>query len=217
MKPPHSFQPNDQLQHPGKPEWGVGTVLAIQPASHEGKPCQRLTVRFAGGGKKTINTAFASLIHLGEPQPATTQSRPKPGSRSSIAPTPPPAPPQSPTQPQPDKAELIQRLSQLPGSLTDPFRDLQARLTETLEQYRTQPDNRGLLQWASIQTGLADPMSILNRHELEEHFANQRIRLDRHLKSLLDEARRNKLDTRPIIAAAPPGAQQAIRRINPGR
>ena len=213
MTPPIPFQPNDQLQHPGKPEWGTGTVLAVQPASHEGKPCQRLTVRFAGGGKKTINTAFASLIRLGEPKPATTQPRPRPGSRSSIAPAPPP----SPAQQTPDKTEMVQRLSQLPGSLTDPFRDLQTRLTETLEQYRTQPDNRGLLQWASIQTGLADPMSVLNRHELEEHFANQRIRLDRHLKSLLDEARRNKLDTRPIIAAAPPGAQQAIRRINPGR
>jgi len=213
MKPPHSFQPNDQLQHPGKPEWGTGTVLAIQPASHEGKPCQRLTVRFAGAGKKTINTAFASLVLLGEPKPATPQSRPKPNVRPSKPPPPPPgSAPQSP-----DKAEMIRRLSQLPDSLTDPFRDLQSRLTETLEHYRTQPDDRGLLQWASIQTGLADPMSILNRHELEEHFANQRIRLDRHLKSLLDEARRDRLDTRPIIAAAPPGAQQAIRRINPGR
>ena len=208
------FYPNDQLQHPGKPEWGVGTVVSAQPLTHEGSPCQRLTVRFSGAGKKTINTAFAKLARIGEanqPEPKST-SRP---ARPLQAP-PAPASPAS-SGPEPDKAAVIERLAQLPGALTDPFRDLESRLIETLECYRNQPDERGLLQWASIRSGLADPMSVLNRHELEEHFANHRIRLDRHLKSLLEEARRERLDTRPIIAGAPAGAQHAIRRINPGR
>lgn len=213
MPTPTEFKPNEQLQHPGKPEWGVGTVVSAQPHTHEGTPCQRLTVRFTGAGKKTINTAFAKLVRIGDAQP-----EPKSGSRTArpqraMAAT---APQPTPSA-EPDKDTIIERLAQLPGSMTDPFRDLESRLTETLESYRNQPDDRGLLQWASIRSGLADPMSVLNRHELEEHFANHRIRLDRHLKSLLDEARRAKLDTRPIIRAAPAGAQHAIRRINPGR
>ena len=57
----------------------------------------------------------------------------------------------------------------------------------------------------------------VSRHELEQHFTNFRIRLDRHLKSLLDEARRTRVDTRPIIANAPAPAQHALRRINPAR
>lgn len=218
------FSPNDQVQHPGKPEWGTGIVLTTQQASHEGKPCQRLTVRFSAAGKKTINTAFASLARLGgtEPNPsAPAQS--KPARATSKTPSRTPAPPRErPTPaPPPDKAVLTERLATLPHGLADPFRGIEERLADTVLAYRYRPGDRSLLEWAVAQTGVADPLSILGRHELEEQYATFRIRLDRHLKALLEEARRARIEPRPIINAAPPEAraevQHALRRINPGR
>lgn len=210
------FQPNDKIQHPGKPDWGVGTVLSVQRATHEGTPCQRLTVRFDGAGRKTINTAFATLTLLSEraPEPAPApRAAPRPAAAAAPHPAPEPAPAARPVEP----GELAERLAQLPDPLVDPFRDLDKRLADTLASYRYQPGDRTLLEWATAQTGLTDPLSIVSRHELEEHFTNFRIRLDRHLKSLLDEARRTRVDTRPILAGAPASAQQALRRINPSR
>jgi hypothetical protein len=211
---PTEFQPNDKIQHPGKPEWGVGTVLSVQRATHEGAPCQRLSVRFDGAGRKTINTGFAKLTLLSErPEPVPATS-PKAGTPR---PSPAPAPQPTSQERQPDKTEVAQKLAQLPDLLVDPFRDLDSRLAGTLACYRYRPGDRTLLEWATAQTGLTDPLSILSRHELEEHFTNYRIRLDRHLKGLLDEARRARLDTRPIIAGAPAEAHHALRRVNPGR
>ena len=211
------FEPNTKVQHPGKPEWGVGTVLSAQRGSHEGSPCQRLTVRFSGAGKKTINTAFAKLIRLEDAAPL--KQPPLKAAPSAGAPLRPatPAPAPRSNEPTPDKTTIAERLAHLPDELADPFRPLDTRLTETLASYRYQSGDRTLLAWAVAQTGMTDPLSVLSRHELEEHFTNYQIRLDRHLKTLLEEARRARFDTRPIISASPPRAQHALRRINPGR
>ena len=212
---PTDFEPNEKIQHPGKPEWGVGTVLAVQKANHEGQPCQRLTVRFAGAGKKTLNTAFADLTRLeAKPQPKEPVKKPRPAGAAQPVPE---RPEPERTEPAPDPAVLAEKLAQLPDPLVDPFRDLEKRLNATLASYRFQPGDRTLLEWATSQTGIADPLSVMSRHEIEEHFTNYRIRLDRHLKGLLDEARKMRLDTRPILSDAPAGAQQALRRINPQR
>ncbi len=217
---PTEFSPNDKIQHPGRPEWGVGTVLSVQRATHEGAPCQRLTVRFDGAGRKTINTAFAKLTLLSEkPAPAPPAPAPVPA-QAPTTPTRPERPDEpEPARPEPEltKTDVAERLAQLPDPLVDPFRDLEKRLTDTLASYRFQAGDRTLLEWATAQTGLTDPLSVVSRHELEEHFTNFRIRLDRHLKALLDEARRTRMDTRPIISSAPASAQHAIRRINPSR
>ena len=220
------FAPNDQLRHPGKPEWGTGTVLTAQSATHEGKPCQRLTVRFSGAGKKTINTGFAKLVPLGNPAQDDTpkadsapQSPKKPAQRPAA---PPPQAQATPAnEPPPEKPLVIARLQGLPAGLADPFRSIEDRLAATFTAYRYRPGDRTLLEWAVAQTGLADPLSVLSRHELEEHYTTFRIRLDQHLKALLDEARRGRVDSRPIIDAQAPAVraevQHALRRINPAR
>jgi hypothetical protein len=228
------FEPNDQVRHPGKPEWGTGTVLAAQKASHEGAPCQRLTVRFSGAGKKTLNTAFAELKRL-EPAPGkaaqadndASKAPPKrpistlSTSKATPNPTPAAAPAQAHSDDPIEKPLLIARLTGLPDTLADPFRAPKDRLAETFNAYRYRPGDRTLLEWAVAQSGVADPLSLLSRHELEEHYATFRIRLDRHLKALLEEARRARLDTRPIIDRLPPAIRaevlHALRRINPGR
>ena len=116
------FQPNDKLQHTGKPEWGVGTVLSVQRATHEGKPCQRLTVRFDGAGRKTINTAFAALALLSERAPNEPNKK-SPGSGPAPAPaekTPPAAPPEpARTEPELSEQQLAERLAHLPDPLVD--------------------------------------------------------------------------------------------------
>src|SRR5262245_5175983 len=51
----------DSVIHADKPEWGSGEVLIAEQGIHEGKPCQRLTIRFTRAGMKTLSTAFANL------------------------------------------------------------------------------------------------------------------------------------------------------------
>jgi hypothetical protein len=47
--------------HAGKPEWGVGVVSSAQNVTQDGKPSQRLTIRFERAGLKTVSTAVASI------------------------------------------------------------------------------------------------------------------------------------------------------------
>lgn len=229
-----NFKPNDKLRHAGKPEWGVGVVLAAQQASHEGKPCQRLTVRFDNAGKKTITTAFADLRPFDPAQSLPQnplQDTTLAPARAPDQPRPRPAPASSkPTnhthhaddanhaaESFPDPASARRRLAAIPDAASDPFLPLPARLRETLNLYQFEPQNRSLLDWASIQSGLRDPLSQFSRHELEQHFQTFRINLDRHLKDLLADARKAGLDTAPFLAAAPAPAHHALRRINPNR
>ena len=55
------LKPGDRVRHAGRPEWGVGAVQSTEASAHEGKPCQRVTVRFEREGLKTLSTAFADL------------------------------------------------------------------------------------------------------------------------------------------------------------
>jgi len=217
------FKPDDKVRHASQPGWGVGVVLTAQKTSHEGKPCQRLTVRFDQAGKKTISTAFADLRPL-DPGPASsTEPKPQPAKAAAKAarrpaPASPPGPEaRSAAEPPPSPEVLQRRLTRIPDELGDPFRPVADRLRDTAEAYRYDPRQRDLLDWAVTQTGLHDPLSVFSRHELEQHHATYRIHLDRHLKTLLDECRAARIDPRPILASAHPAVQQALRRINPMR
>jgi hypothetical protein len=220
-----NFKTNDKLRHAGKPEWGVGVVLAAQQASHEGKPCQRLTVRFDNAGKKTITTAFADLRPFESIPPHTPHQNPvRPRPVTSATAHPQPGNPahhaddaNHAAESFPDPASARRRLAAIPEAASDPFLPLPNRLRETLNLYQFEPQNRSLLDWASIQSGLRDPLSQFSRHDLEQHFQTFRINLDRHLKDLLADARKAGLDTAPFLAAAPSPAHHALRRINPHR
>ena len=206
------FQADDRVRHTAKPEWGTGVVISAQPATQNGEPCQRVTVRFDQAGKKTLSTAFARLALLDRAEGEPPQPAQKPIQKK--------APITSPAPPRPDRSDpvsadvLRERLASIPDSLSDPFRSLEDRLADTLALYKFSPDDRTLLDWAVIQTGVRDPLSTLTRHDLEQQHEVFRVRLDRHLRDLLENARRAKLDTRPMLADAPAGAQHALRRIN---
>jgi len=55
------FSPGDVVAHTLRPEWGEGIVDKAQLITHEGKPAQRLEIKFTHKGRVTLNTAMAPL------------------------------------------------------------------------------------------------------------------------------------------------------------
>lgn len=215
--PAHHWSRGDLITHASKPEWGQGEVLVAEPAQHEGQECQRLTVRFTRGGVKTLSTAFASLRPAADRpvlRAAPVEVAPPPPGRVGPASTPEDA------APQPDELVLAMeakdvaaQMAKLPEAATDPFLPLRARLMNTLDLLRFSETGGSLLDWAAIQSGLADPLSRFSRHELEQHFGRFRMELEGHIRRLVRDL--HKQDPGALAAVtqgAGPKAQQALRR-----
>ena len=66
--------------HGRRPEWGDGTVDRAVSIKHEGRPAQRLIVRFAHRGRVSINTAIAELRRKESIAVPTTHTLDSPGS-----------------------------------------------------------------------------------------------------------------------------------------
>lgn len=213
----------DRVVHPNKPEWGHGVVTAASATTHDGKPCQRLTIRFDRAGVKVLSTAFAELKPAAAiPEPVVVaeavreiggpdrgavdsgtrgKSGPTTGWLESIKPV-----------------SSSEALLKLPDSTTDPFATLAARLKSTLSLYKYNDAGASLLDWAAAQTGLKDPLSVFSRHELEQVYRRFTFIRDDHLKKLMTDARRQ--DPGALLKAAreaPPAGQQAMRRIDASR
>jgi hypothetical protein len=195
----------DRVVHARRPEWGAGVVTAAVKDVHEGKPCQRLTIRFDRAGVKTLSTALADLV-VAEQAP----------------------PPASPDQPgNGDDAQWLARLrgdsleerfTRLPEACTDPFSTPAARLRATLALYRFTDTGASLLDWAAAQSGLKDPMSRFNRHELEVLFQKFAFARDEHLRRLvLDLKKKDPAELAAALRAAPPAAHQVLRRLDIAR
>jgi hypothetical protein len=187
----------DSVVHAAKPEWGAGEVLLAEAISHEGKPVQRLTIRFTRAGTKTISTAFADLRPASDMPylPEPTADKPDPLAQVALS------------------ASVEEMMTRLPESATDPFRSLRQRLIATVNLYRFEENGATLLDWAAIQTGLKDPLSRFNRHELEQWFSRFKVELDTHLRKLVKEVRRQDPQAIEAAAAAAPHAgRQALRR-----
>ncbi|MBS0197162.1 MAG: DUF3553 domain-containing protein [Planctomycetes bacterium] len=196
-----SWTKGDRVVHATKPEWGVGHVLLTESVSGAGGPHQRLTIRFERAGTKAISTEFAELKPAGE-MPLRTDA-PVDADGLSFAPT---------------NGELKEIMTKLPERATDPFTTLQKRLAATLDLYRYTDGGGLLLDWAVMQTGLKDPLSRFNRHELEQWFARFRIELDEHLKRVVRDLRKHDpASIETVAAAASPVAKQALRRADMGR
>lgn len=197
----------DRVVHATKPEWGTGEVLQVEGFTHEGKPCQRLTLRFDRAGLKTISTAFAELKPAASPAfafaPAFSDT-PSSHEPSLLAFTP---------------SEIKAMMAKLPDAATDPFTSLRSRLLATLAQYKFSDTPGALLDWAAIQTGLKDPLTRFNRHELEQHFVQFRMDVDEHLKKLLREIRRAEPQLLAEVQASnlPSSCRNALRRADIGR
>lgn len=181
------WAPGDRVVHATKPEWGQGDVLEAVAAQHEGKPCQRLTVRFARAGLKTVLTAIAEL------RPASNGGG---GWLSDL-----------------EAGNPADRLTAIPDECTDPFRSLESRLEATARLYRFQPSGASLVEWAVVQTGMDDPLVQFTRHDLEHHFEQFRIALDNHFKKLIAEAsRKDSAMIARVADKAPPAARAMLQR-----
>ncbi len=186
----------DRVIHQSRPEWGAGTITKAIAAMHEGKPCQKLTIRFDRAGLKTLSTAFARLAEArGGEQPEA----------------------------QPDafdeafgvREKPEQLFAKLPEPARDPFSSPEARFEATLNLYRFTPEGASLLDWAAMQSGLSDPLSEYARHELEALFRRFAQARDEHLRSVAAElVKKNPALVKQAAAEAPPEARAALRRVD---
>ncbi|MFA6045572.1 MAG: DUF3553 domain-containing protein [Phycisphaerales bacterium] len=219
MSGPTDWNKGDNVVHAAKPEWGAGEVLVAEPVVHDGRKCQRLTIRFSRGGTKTISTAFAEL------KPASELPRiprliepdddaPAPASANKPRGSAPPAD----TEPNPlaksaMDSEIAAIMGKLPEKATDPFTSGKARLAATLDLFKYTDSGGSLLDWAAIQTGLPDPLSRFNRHELEQWFAKFKIELEAHLRKLVRDLKKaDPSGYAEVAAACPQIARGALRK-----
>jgi hypothetical protein len=204
------FNVGDRVIHPRRPEWGTGKVEQSQPIIHKGATAQRLTVTFENHGKLNINTGVVGLMPESEAghlraegagqDPAEQEDQSSGGWLGRLE----------------AKVRTADGLTSLPPAMTDPFISLPKRLKATLESFRFNGDARGLLDWAVVQTGLADPLSRYSRPELEQGFEHFKIRRDNHLRDLINTLRKKgeqKAVTDALASVKIPAAEAAVKRI----
>lgn len=223
------FSTGQRVLHTGKPEWGSGIITEAMKTTQDGKPCQRLTIRFDRAGLKTISTAFATLIPAEDA--AALASDPLDLPRSSSAAngaigsgrtgggngvsSAQEAEFAARLMGAPASMDIRQRMTKLPDSATDPFLTPMDRLKNTIGLYRFQPTGASLLDWAAMQSGLADPLSRFNRHELEKFFESFVIVRDQQLKKVAGEARKLEPEkAAAMLKSAPANVQQSLRRLD---
>lgn len=180
MSDSKSFNRGDWVLHPRRPEWGEGVVEEVTNINHEGRPAQRLIVKFANHGLATINTGLAPLVrkeHSAAVGAAAGNGRGNNGWLNALGTTKPPT----------------DELTKLPDAMTDPFVAVNKRIQATLDSYRYAGDARNprtLLDWAVAQTGLQDPLSKYTRHELEQAFPRFARDRENHLFELVRQVKR---------------------------
>jgi len=230
------FKFGDRVVHSRRPEWGPGTITRAESAFHDGKPVQRLHIRFSGAGLKVLNTAVAPLRHADEVEnkldrPAADHEPPVPvvshdRSRQAVSPgsqngTKRPAASGPSTKSgesgwlgQLERRSPEEIMLDIPEPATDPFSSIWDRLQASIDLYRFTRSPRGILDWAIAQSGLEDPLSRFNRQELESLFERWTRKRDLHLFAVLEDAEKTDQDrTRDMLGTAPAEAQQAMRRL----
>jgi len=199
--PVPKFALGDRVVHANKPEWGSGAVSAASATTHEGTPCQRLTIRFDRAGLKTISTAFAPIERATEVAEAL-----KPKIEAHHEPLP---------IASAGHRELLDIMTKIPDKARDPFATPAQRLEATLSLYRFEGTGGSLIDWAAAQSGLADPLSRFNRHELEDYYRMFEMNLRKHLSKVVHDA--NTVPAPELVRlaqSAPPAAQRALQRLH---
>lgn len=197
------FARGDRVVHPKRPEWGTGTVRQLKATtSGPSGRAQKLTIDFPNRGRVVIDTAIVSLQPAGAtPSSSRTASDSPRSSAASARSAAPPLPSKEPqdmsrTSTSPgwlndlEGATGKNELWALPDELTNPFASISERLQATLETYKYSTDPKALFEWAVRQTGLDDPLSKYNRHELEQAFPRFARDRDGHLRDMVRQIKR---------------------------
>jgi hypothetical protein len=201
------FEFGDRLRHTERPEWGVGSVLRAEDISLNGRVAQRLSVRFSGVGVKKLVTGEAPLKRVAEDTAAADvddHDTPlaewdKVSSSDWLAPL--------------ARRKIEETMISLPAEARDPFASVARRLSFVLNLYRFDRSGRGLIDWAVAQSGLDDPLTRFNRHELEQYFDRWAIERDAQLGRLLQETSFDSKLIEHLLTQAPPDAEKAVRRL----
>jgi hypothetical protein len=207
----------DKVRHRQRPEWGVGTITKIETVTLRGQRDQRIWIRFANAGLKTVLASLAELdpadssagiLGGGAAAPGapvddtllSREARHESGWLGSIA-----------------KRKPEEAMTSIPATATDVFLSIQKRIEFVLSLYRFESSGGKLIDWAVAQSGLDDPLSRFSRHELEAFFSRWAFDRDATLARLVHEARRNFLDIEDLLRSAPPAAQRALRKLTVAR
>jgi hypothetical protein len=213
-----SFAKGDTIVHTKRPEWGPGVVNDASLIDHEGQRAQRLIVKFANRGTVTLNTAIAELVQKDSTQTMATSSSITSSNSSSSTRKAETSTGSGGWLGSLTKTDPAKALYSLPDSMNDPFISTSKRLEIMLDSYRFSTDPRQprlLLDWAIMQTGMADPLSKYSRQELEQAFP--RFARDRD-NLLLDTVKQLKREGRLDMLAAAlksakvPAAREALQR-----
>lgn len=195
----------DKVQHAERPEWGVGTIQKCETITREGQRDQRIWIKFPSVGVKTVLASAAKLQCVEQSCPedaddesfATLEVSHDTGWLGEIS-----------------KKKPEDAITSLPEQATDPFTPIKQRLEFSIKLYRFDSSGGSLIDWAVAQTGLEDPLSRFNRHQLEEYFSRWSFELDKHLQKLMQESRMSAADITKLVSRTPPRAVQAMRKIN---
>ncbi len=206
----------DKVRHRQRPEWGIGSVTKLETITLKGVRDQRVWIRFPNAGLKTMLASVAELDRADASSgPAPTapggpeetlvarEARHEGGWLGEIA-----------------KRKPEDAMTTLPSSASDPFLPVEKRLDLVLGLFRFASTGARLIDWAVAQSGLNDPLSRFNRHELEAFFERWTYERDLALSRLVQEAKKSEAGREHLearLAAATPEIQKAMRRFTAPR
>ena len=204
MLTPVMFTQGMQVRHRQRPEWGTGAVTRVEPLTRAGARDQRLWIKFGNAGLKTLLASGADLEIIegtgaAEHTFAAREIASEGGWLGQIA------------QKKPEQA-----MAELPPNATDPFILPERRLKNLLALYRFDAGTK-LIDWAVAQSGLDDPMSRFNRHELEQFFDRWSLERDRVLARTIYEGRKEGFTIDALLRDAPPSARRGLKKAAPAR
>jgi len=136
-----------KVQVAGKPDWGVGVVQIVQPATINGGAAHRLTIDFPVVGRKILLAPPARLI---EPDAGPSREQ---GWLDQIG-----------------GRTLDDRLRKLPDEIGNFLGTPREKLRAVLPLYLYHDGPQTLLRWARWRSGAADPLTLWNRDELHTSF-----------------------------------------------
>lgn len=202
------YKPGERVRHPGKPEWGVGEVTKVELITRDGMPDRRVWIRFPSEGTKTVLASVAGLELVEDTEVIVNegdtlldrQSSHETGWLGAIA-----------------KNKPEDAMTSLPDRAADPFLSAKGRLEFIYGLYRFNRNGGSLIEWAIAQSGLDDPMSRFNRHELEQFFDRWSWERDRILARTLDECRKSGEQIEILLKQAPAAARRGFKKAAPAR
>lgn len=186
------YKQGDELKLCSRPEWGIGRVTKVEHVTREGARDQRIWVRFPNVGMKTILAGAAEIERMNhtdeDDEDHTLVARENAHEGGWLGEI---------TKKRPEEAMIA-----LPPETADPFTPLRTRFKLLADLYRFQPEGASLIDWAIAQSGLDDPLSRFNRHELEEFFRRWAFDRDQLARQMFFEARHEGADLDDIVNAA---------------